>query len=71
MPFLVLYVRFLEHAERFGERVRRTDRESGQGALEYVGMLLLAAAIVTALLKLDIGKTLKDKISSTISDVFK
>jgi|GEM_PF-6096260 len=70
MPFLVLYVQFLDLSDRAAGRLRRGDRDSGQGALEYVGMLLLVAGIVFALSSTHIGEQLVGKVSDAIKKAF-
>jgi hypothetical protein len=51
-------------------RVRGRDGESGQGALEYVGMLMLVAGVVALLLATDIGGQLVGFVGDAISKAF-
>lgn len=45
------------------------DRERGQGTLEYVGIAVLVALIIAALLKADFGSTLKGKMDTVIQKI--
>lgn len=47
----------------------RSRRESGQGALEYVGMIAVAAVIVLAVLAAIKGPTISNWISDIIRDL--
>ncbi len=53
-------------SERFA-RARRNER--GQGTIEYVGMVIVAALIVLALLQTNMGGIIADKFSAKISEV--
>jgi hypothetical protein len=47
--FITLYVLQLTAADKLAAKVAKVrNRESGQGALEYVGMIAVAAVIVVA-----------------------
>lgn len=47
--FVTLYVLRLAAADKLAAKLDRTrNREAGQGALEYVGMIAVAAVIVVA-----------------------
>jgi Flp pilus assembly pilin Flp len=49
------------------EQARRDD--SGQGTIEYIGMIIVAAAIVLAIMSTNMGDTIKEKFTSTIENV--
>ena len=53
-------------SERFIE-ARRNDR--GQGTIEYVGMVIVAALIVVALLKTNMGGEISKAFTTKIGDV--
>ncbi|GHH77369.1 hypothetical protein GCM10018793_25280 [Streptomyces sulfonofaciens] len=46
---------------------RRSDR--GQGAIEYVGIIILVAAIVIALLNTKMGDTIANKFKETVNKI--
>ena len=46
---------------------RRNDR--GQGTIEYVGMIIVAAIIVVALLETDMGGRISDAFTTRIGEV--
>ena len=46
---------------------RRDDR--GQGTIEYVGMVIVAAIIVLALLQTDMGDTIAEEFTGRIEDI--
>lgn len=46
---------------------RRDDR--GQGTIEYVGMVIVAAIIVLALLQTDMGDTIATEFSERIQEI--
>jgi Flp pilus assembly pilin Flp len=46
---------------------RRADK--GQGAIEYVGIIILVAAIVIALLNTKMGDTIANKFTETVNKV--
>lgn len=46
--FVTLYVLRLTAADKLATKMRMRNREAGQGALEYVGMIAVAAVIVVA-----------------------
>ena len=49
--FITLYVLQLTAADKLAAKVAKVrNRESGQGALEYVGMIAVAAVIVGVLI---------------------
>lgn len=50
------------------ERLKNDDR--GQGTIEYVGMVIVAAAIVMAVMKTKVGDKIAEKFTQAISDVF-
>ncbi|MFD7322361.1 Flp family type IVb pilin [Streptomyces sp. NPDC059875] len=51
----------------FGGWVRERSRDRGQTAVEYLGIIVVVVAIVIAITGTDIGKTIKDAISSKIA----
>lgn len=55
-------------SERFAQ-ARRNER--GQGTIEYVGMVIVAALIVLALLKTNMGGEISDKFTEMIGKVLK
>jgi len=71
MPsFFVLLNAVFGLADRATDRARGEDRESGQGALEYVGMLLVAALIVFAVSQTKIGDQLAKKVTEAVTKAF-
>jgi Flp pilus assembly pilin Flp len=50
------------------ERMRR-DRDKGQGAVEYVGIIILVVAIVIALLNTNMGATIANAFTTKINSV--
>ncbi|MFJ2703476.1 polymorphic toxin-type HINT domain-containing protein [Streptomyces sp. NPDC087428] len=56
------------NARLLGLRGRsRRDSQSGQSALEYLGLVLIVAAIVGAMVATGIGQTLTEKIAAQVS----
>ena len=49
------------------ETMRRDER--GQGTIEYVGMVIVAALIVLAVIETDMGKTIGEKFKGKINEV--
>jgi hypothetical protein len=47
----------------------RTRDPSGQTSAEYIGVLLVVAAIITALLLTDPGQAIGDKLSQIVRDI--
>jgi phosphoribosylformylglycinamidine (FGAM) synthase PurS component len=74
--FLVVYLRIVGAVESLvvhmaaRSRVRRAQGQSGQGALEYVGMLMVAAILVAALIKFDIASKLTKEIGNALKKAF-
>ncbi len=50
------------------ERMRRRS-DKGQGAIEYVGIIILVVAIVIALINTKMGDTIANKFKATINKV--
>jgi Flp pilus assembly pilin Flp len=50
------------------ERMRRKS-DRGQGAIEYVGIIILVVAIVIALINTKMGDTIANKFKETINKV--
>lgn len=50
------------------ERMRRRS-DKGQGAIEYVGIIILVVAIVIALINTKMGNTIANKFRETINKV--
>ncbi|WP_165987857.1 hypothetical protein [Streptomyces sp. YIM 98790] len=50
-------------------RLRGAEADRGAGFVEYAGLLLLIAAIVTAVLGLDLHTQIADAIQNAVSDV--
>lgn len=46
----------------------RLGREEGQGATEYVGILVLVALIMVAIFGLGLDATISDALSTAVSD---
>ncbi|MFJ8787997.1 hypothetical protein [Streptomyces sp. NPDC102462] len=51
------------------EAVRRRAGDSGQTAVEYLGIIAVVVAIVLAITGTDIGKTILDKIKAKITQI--
>ncbi len=74
--FLVIYVRILGVAEMLlmraatRSRHRRRNGQSGQGALEYVGILMVVAIMIAALIKFDIASKLTKQIGNALKKAF-
>ncbi|MER6530991.1 hypothetical protein [Streptomyces sp. NPDC001508] len=51
------------------EAVRRRAGDSGQTAVEYLGIIAVVVAIVLAITGTDIGKTILDKIKAKITEI--
>mgnify|MGYP001459645339 CR=1 FL=1 len=47
----------------------KNKRDRGQGAVEYVGIIILVAAIVLALLKTNMGDTIGNKFKGKINEI--
>jgi Flp pilus assembly pilin Flp len=47
----------------------RERKDEGQGTLEYVGIAVLVALIIAALLQANFGDTLKGKMDSVIEKI--
>lgn len=50
------------------ERMKRRG-DKGQGAIEYVGIIILVAAIVIALLNTNMGNTIANKFRDKINEI--
>ncbi|GHJ35356.1 hypothetical protein [Streptomyces sp. TS71-3] len=55
-------------ANTTADRLRRRA-DKGQGAIEYVGIIILVAAIVIALLNTKMGDTIANKFKDTVNKV--
>ncbi|UDY23767.1 hypothetical protein [Nocardioides sp. Kera G14] len=47
----------------------KTDDQRGQGTLEYVGMVIVAALIIVAVLNLDLASSIASKLKEKVDDV--
>lgn len=54
-------------AARLRSRIDNNDR--GQTAAEYLGLVVVVAAIIAVLATTDIGNTIKDAITSQIDEI--
>jgi pilus assembly protein Flp/PilA len=52
-----------------GVRERVLDREEGQTAAEYLGIIVLVAAIILAIFELDVPSKIKDALGSKIDEI--
>jgi pilus assembly protein Flp/PilA len=52
-----------------GVRERVLDREEGQTAAEYLGIIVLVAAIILAIFELDVPSKIKDALGEKIDDI--
>ncbi|QGZ53074.1 hypothetical protein GPZ77_22135 [Streptomyces sp. QHH-9511] len=51
------------------EREREQPKDRGQTAVEYLGIIVVVVAIVIAITGTDIGKSIKDAITTKISEL--
>ena len=52
-----------------GIKERVLDREEGQTAAEYLGIIVLVAAIILAIFELDVPTKIKDALGSKIDEI--
>jgi Flp pilus assembly pilin Flp len=52
-----------------GVRERVLDREEGQTAAEYLGIIVLVAAIILAIFELDVPTKIKDALGTKIDEI--
>jgi Flp pilus assembly pilin Flp len=52
-----------------GVRERVLDREEGQTAAEYLGIIVLVAATILAIFELDVPSKIKDALGSKIDEI--
>lgn len=61
-----IYVKMNQSLERLTERLRD---ESGQTAAEYVGIIVIVAAIIGAIAATGIGDTLANALSDAVDSI--
>ena len=67
--YVALEILLLDGAERLRSRMDNNDR--GQTAAEYLGIIVVVAAIIAVLATTDIGDKIKEKITAQIDKIAK
>lgn len=60
---------YVGHWANTTSRKLRERRDAGQGAIEYVGIIILVVAIVIALLNTNMGSTIANAFTEKINSV--